>query len=172
MCVLADQCGTRTTAYTLRAHPRTYLDGPGGVIDTGVKDPDGSGPMVAPKAVSGNPAWEGMNTQASFWLGNFPPANVNNQDNYSTGANADTFALIWYSDNSQTAYHDAALYLLNNVDQFLSTLCYESVTGPNGCSDDAYYLSSYGPIYWYQEWMLAFELMYNEMTPDATSDVR
>ena len=148
------------TSYTLKGHPRTWIDGPGGVIDTGIKYNSG----LAPKALVSNPAWEGMNTRAAFWMSGFTYNDENYQQYYTTGEIAAEFAMIWYSDNTQTAYHDAALAMLNNVDQYVSTLCNESQNGCYPQDSLGYSIGSYGAIYWFREWMLAYELMRGQMT--------
>jgi Heparinase II C-terminal domain len=151
-------------SYLLKAHPRTYFDGPGGVIDSGIKDPDGTGPRLALKATPGNPAWQGLLTRASFWYKTYPYKDFNNQQDYSTGQYAAGFAMAWYSDNSQTAYHDAALYMLNNIEKYLPSFCDENNNGCYFADATGYSIGSYGAVYWFQEWMFTYELMRGEMT--------
>jgi hypothetical protein len=155
------------TTYTLYNHPRTFFDGPGGVIDTGIKDASGSCSPCAPKAVSGNPAWEGLLTRTSSWYTTYPYTTATNQQDYYSGQQAAEFAMAWYSDNTKTQYLTAALYLLNNIDQFVSTICDET---SNGCYQDSDSIgeawTSYGPVFYMQEWMMAYELVQSRMTTD------
>jgi hypothetical protein len=105
------------SAYTLKGHPRTLIDGPGGVIDSRIKDPDGAGPLKAPKAVATNPAWVALGSAVSAALPNYQA--LVNRYPQRTGVSVMQFAAYWYGDNSQTSAHDAALYMLNNIELYV-----------------------------------------------------
>ena len=149
------------TTYTLKGHPRTLIDGPGGVIDTAIKDPDGTGPMTAPKANSGNPAWVALGNSVTAPLTNYQ-TNANRW-NYRSGVQVLQFASYWYGDNSHTSARTAALYMLNNIEQYIPLVCVETVTScvNNG---NGYGLTSYGISSWMPNWILAYELMRGQMT--------
>src|ERR1019366_4893135 len=149
------------TTYTLKGHPRTRIDGPGGVIDTAIKDPDGTGPMTAPKANSGNPAWVALGNSVTAPLTNYQ-TNANRW-NYRSGVQVLQFASYWYGDNSHTSARTAALYMLNNIEQYIPLVCVETVTScvNNG---NGYGLTSYGISSWMPNWILAYELMRGQMT--------
>ena len=148
-------------SYTTSPHPRTLLDGPGGAIDSGIKDPDGPGPSKARKAVATNPAWVALTNSVNVEL----PAYQAEANRYGQryGTSALDFAIYWYADNSQTAAHDAALYMLNHIEYYVPFICVESMFS---CTNDhtGYGITSYGLSYWLPDWILAYELMRGEMT--------
>jgi hypothetical protein len=149
------------TPYTLKSHPRTLFDGGGGFLDSRIKDPDGGGPQVAPKAVSSNPAWVALQSSVSYYL---PSYQLDSQRyNYRDGGALLQFATYWYADNSQRAAHDAALYMLNHAEYYLPLVCVE--TQPD-CTNGGtgYGLTRYGISAWMEQWMMAYELMRGEMT--------
>jgi hypothetical protein len=150
------------TSYTVKGHPRVLFDGPGGVLDSRVKDPDGLGPLKAPKAVASNPAWVALGIAVAGALPVYA-SNAYRVSAENNGGTAMQFAAYWYGDNSQTAAHDAALYMLNNIEQFVPMVCVEATTdcvvGGTG-----YGITSYGIAYWAPNWVMAFEMMQGEMT--------
>jgi hypothetical protein len=150
------------TPYVLAPHPRTLIDGPGGAIDSRIKDPDGPGPLKSPKAVATNPAWAALTTAVAAHIGNYQ-ANPQHYS-YRDGSVPMQFAAYWYADNSQTAAHDAALYMLNHIEYYLPLVCaeatYDCTNGGTG-----YGVTSYGISYWMPGWIMAYELMRGEMTP-------
>ncbi len=149
------------TAYTFAPHPRTLIDGPGGSIDSRIKDPDGAGPLKAPKAVASNPAWVALGTAVASHISNYQ-SNAQHFA-YRDGSVPMQFATYWYADNSQTAAHDAALYMLNHIEYYLPLVCVEStVDCTNGGT--GYGVTSYGIAYWTPNWIMAYELMRGEMT--------
>ena len=157
--------------YTLTGHPRVYFDGPSGVITTGIKDPDGAGSAVAPKAAAGNPPWMAIQSRAPFFLNNYPYSNKNNIAYYIGGQQAAMFAMYWYSDNTQTAYHDAALYMLNHIEQYFPLICDETqATDCIAGGGTGYYVGSYGMVFWLPQWIFAYELMRGEMTAQQQTD--
>lgn len=150
--------------YQLTGHPRVFFDGPSGAITTGIKDPDGKGKKTAPKAVSTNPPWVAVQTRAQVWATYYPWSDLNQVNNYKGGAQAAMFAAYWYSDNSQTAYHDAALSMLNHIEQYFPLFCDETQQDCVSDGGTGYYVGSYGVIFWLPQWLYAYELMRGEMT--------
>jgi len=150
------------TRYTLQSHPRTLFDGASGFLNSRIRDPDGSGPLKSPKAVASNPAWVAL-TNAVGW--NIVDYQADSKRyTLRDGTAIMQFAAYWYADNSQTAAHNAALYMLNNIETYLPLLCLESQpecdNGGNG-----YGITTYGISSWMQSWIMAYELMRSEMTP-------
>jgi hypothetical protein len=147
--------------YQLKGHPRTLIDGPGGVLDSRIKDPDGPGPLTAPKAVASNPAWVALGTGVRGALTGYQaaPSRYWERD----GTQVIQFAAYWYGDNSQTAAHDAALDMLNHIEYYLPLLCVET---SRECDEGGtgYGVTSYGLSYWIPNWIMAYELMRGEMT--------
>ena len=153
------------TSYALRPHPIVYFDGAGGVIDKGIKDPDGTGPMVAPKANGANVPWIGLKARAAYFNSNFPYNNPNYIDRYWTGQVASMWATYWYSDNSQTTYLNNVLDMLNHFENYAIWPCDESQTYDcNAGGGTGYAIGTYGVVYWLQEWIAAFELVRSQMT--------
>lgn len=161
------------TSYTLYNHPRTFLDGPGGTLDTLVNSAYGSG-GVATNAVSSNPAWEGLLNKASNWFSNYNYTDPNQQvSNYGSGGQAALAAMICYSYPSTTVtvpvvgsqtYCTIALYMLNNIELYVPLLCNNTVDGCGDQNDIGYgYGDSYGAVFYNEEWILAYELMYSQM---------
>ncbi len=144
--------------YTLQPHPRVFLNA---ALNARVAYSGG----LAPKAVAGNPAWVGVGTRAAAVYSSFGnPASTHDHDSsYTDGQAVALFAMYYYSDNSQTTFQAAALYLLNNMQQYVSLVCNtgvkDCVNGGNG-----YWNGSYGPAYYMQNWILAYELMRPSMT--------
>jgi len=157
-------------SYILKDHPRVFFDGPAGTLTGSVKDPDGAGSLVAPKAVSSNAPWQSLLNRSAFWNSTYPYNNPNNVTDYSGGQQAAEFAMRWYSDNSQTAYHDAALYMLTHIEQFYPMFCDEGQVDCIAAGGTGYYVGSYGLIYWNQQWIFAYELMRGEMTAQQRQD--
>jgi hypothetical protein len=98
--------------YTLTAHPRLFLDGPGGTITTRLADPDGAGAGVAPQATDANPAFVALKVQVRDCRA--APTYCSNRSERSTTVLL--LALDWYMDNSQTDSLAAAIWNLNNVE--------------------------------------------------------
>jgi len=144
--------------YTLQPHPRVFLNS---ALNTRVAYANGS---VAPKAVSTNPAWEAVAAQAADYYSSAPYNNLNYASTYQDGSVAALYAQYWYSDHSQTQYLMAALYLLNNIQQYVPFVCIEStfdcVNGGYG-----YWAGAYGPSFWMPNWIYAYELVRSQMTP-------
>lgn len=153
------------TSYNLVAPPNTLFDGPSGTITTSIKDPDGAGPLTAPKAIMANPAWAAMISKANYWNTSYPYTNRNYIDYYRTGDIAAQFAMIWYSDNSQTTYRAAALDMLNHLEDYYQLFCDETKGDCLTSGGLGYYVGSYGVIYWNHQWIMAYELLRGEMTP-------
>jgi hypothetical protein len=144
--------------YTLQPHPRAFLNS---ALNTRVAY-SGS---VAPKALSSNPTWVGLGARATALYAQYgDPSSTHNYDStYQDGSIAAEYAMYYYSDNSQTTYQAAALYLLNNIQQYVPLICDEAI---EGClnSHTGYDVTSYGPAYWMENWILAYELMRPSMT--------
>lgn len=144
--------------YTLQPHPRVFLNS---AINSRVAYNGG----LAPKATSSNPAWSALTTRAAHYYNSYgSPGSSHNFDTaYQDGTVAALYAQYWYSDNSQTTYLNAALYLLNNMQQYVSLVCNEGVkdcvNGGNG-----YWNGSYGPAYYMPNWIYAYELVRSQMT--------
>ena len=146
------------TVYTLKSPPVIYFDGAGGVIDTGIKYNGGN----APKAVSTNPPWVGLTTSVTFLMANYPYTNPDNIDLWQSGNIAAEVAAQCYSDNDSPNC-TAALYLVNNIEQFFPYYCNEAQTDCVSNGTTGYSTSYYG-VYYVAEWIYAFELMQGQMT--------
>jgi hypothetical protein len=103
--------------YTLQSHPRVLLDGAAGTITARVKDPDGAGPLVAPQALDGDPAFEGLKSQVRECVAS--PDYCSGR--YERSTTLLLMALDWYMDNSQTDSLAAAKYTLNNVETWVQS---------------------------------------------------
>src|SRR4051794_10768144 len=156
--------------HRLNPHPRVFFDGPSGTITSSVRDPDGTGPAVAAKANTGNPTWASLINRSNFWKGfgayNDPAFTID----HTGGQQVALYAMRWYSDNSQTAYRTAALYMLNHIEQYYPTICDETMSNCIWAGGTGYYVTSYGVIYWNQQWLFAYELMRGEMTEQERRD--
>lgn len=147
----------RGQTYNLKDHPRVWFDGPGGAADLSNKF--NVGPPA--KATLTNPGWKGLTSNVTALLSSYPYSAPANWRLYFDGSAAATLALHWYSDNSQTASHDAALYLLNHIEKYYQMPCDE--TNGRNCNYP-YSPTSYGMVFYAADWTLAYELMRSEMT--------
>ena len=103
-----------SVSYNLGAHPRVFFDS-GGAVTTAIKDPDGAGPLVAPRAVDSNPAYVAMKAYIRTCVASDPPCDlITNFGAFADGI--ELAALDWYMDNSQTNSLRAAKYWINNVE--------------------------------------------------------
>jgi hypothetical protein len=148
-------------SYTLQPHPRVFFNRS---IQSRIQDPDGAGIGVAAKAIKSNPPWEGTE-----WIvnGNNLSAqynDVNYQNGYRGGVEAAAAAVSWYSDNTQIRAQNIALYMLNNVEQYVPLLCDETQVECVLNGGTGYGVTSYGAAYWLPNWIFAYELMRGQMT--------
>jgi hypothetical protein len=153
------------TTYTLKDFPRMLWDGPGGSITVRVKDPDGAGPLTAPKATADNPAWVALGNTVAAAIGSYQ----SDRSQKRAGDQALAFAQYWYSDNYRTAARDAALYMLHHIESYVPFVCLET-QDQCGINNGGYSILSYGPAYWLPNWMAAYNLMRSEMTPQERRD--
>lgn len=145
---------TLDKAYTLIPHPRVFIDGASGAF--AASNAYNSG--LPAKATSSNYAWTAVGNIETVYAAN-PYTNPASVVYYYDGKAAANYAIECYSANTNCA---DALYLLNNIEKFYQMYCDETLTGEN--CNYAYAPTSYGPVYYYPEWMFAFELMYSQMT--------
>jgi hypothetical protein len=145
--------------YTFTGHPRWLLDGPDGPITARSKDPDGMGPLVAPKAVAGNLAWKVLVDAAHTIL-----ATGYDHIGWSyAGDTAQLFATICFADNSQTSYCNAAQDMIDHMEAYVPFgVCVESQP-KCGVGIGDYGITSYGG-YWITGWTAAFTLMREMLT--------
>ena len=141
-------------SYTLKAHPRTFMDGPSGTFVTSNAYSSG----LPSKVTAGNNAWGGM-LQFNTTLDSVPYSSPANIGWYENGEAAASYAMEWYSDNTKTAYLTNALYLLNHAEQFFPLMCDET-----GLVDCNYNLTSYSMVYYINDWLFAYELVRSQMT--------
>lgn len=100
-------------SYTYVDHPRIYLDGSAGTLTSAVKDPDGAGPLVAPKATDSEPAFVALKAKIRSCVSSSPPTcNLSVSGQYVVAL----AALDWYMDNSQANSLAAAKYWVNNAE--------------------------------------------------------
>lgn len=152
--------------YNLNAHPRVILDGPSGANTIAVT---GSTGVLAPRATVGNVPWQSLIARSDSWK----MTDYSNPDNtlyFQGGQQAAMYAMRWYSDRSQTAFHDAALDMLNNIEKFYPLPCDEATVDCYAAGGLGYGATSYGWVYWNEEWLFAFELMRGEMTTQQQTD--
>jgi hypothetical protein len=107
---------------TLRStRPRIFLPASGPILERS-KDPDGSGPQVAPVVTENGPAWQRIISRLSNYItpgcdGATPALcpneeNTINRDEYAYRAFA--AAYVWFADNNQTGYLNLAKYIINH----------------------------------------------------------
>jgi hypothetical protein len=107
---------------TLRStRPRIFLPASGSILERS-KDPDGSGPQVAPVVTENGSAWQRMISRLSSYItsgcdGATPALcpkeeNTINRDEYAYRAFA--AAYVWFADNSRTGYLNLAKYIINH----------------------------------------------------------
>jgi len=126
---LAGKVGT----YTLRSdRPRIFLPGSGDLL-TRSKDPDGSGPQVAPVATENDIPWQRIiSTYAPYITPGCDGSTRELCPNEETvldkgdasgiqGWAAVAAAYAWFADNSKTGYLNLARYLINNVERAMIT---------------------------------------------------
>lgn len=104
---------TLVRATTLVAHPRGLLDGPGGTITTRALDPDGTGPLKAPSAVTGFVPWDAISTYNSSYVAS--PLSAASLAAVDTTEPMLPIGLAWYSNQQDTARRDAVLAWMNNI---------------------------------------------------------
>lgn len=166
ICLLGFSATAQTTVtlngstYTLKSPPFIYFDGSGGVIDTGVKYNSG----LPPKAISGNPPWVGLVSENAAINSSHPYTNLNYIDLYEGGYFTASMAMQCYSDATQTAYCNAALDMLNHIEQYFPIFCDENQNDCVSQGTTGYYTTEYGIVYWMHEWIFAYELMQSQMT--------
>jgi len=152
--------------YTLKAHPRVWLDGPDGAVTSSVRDPDGAGPQRAQKATG--LAWEMLQKRLELLE---PRAATDLGGRYAMLA-----ALAWFMDNNGklrdgSPYREEALKQLRNVQDVW--------VGLGGCDKSVAYCgttdvppgthSGYmGNVLGY--WSVAYTLMRSELTPGERHD--
>ena len=145
---------TLDKAYTLIPHPRVFIDGASGAF--AASNAYNSG--LPAKATSSNPAWVSVQSVTTTYA-SYPYTNPAWIVYYYDGKAAANYAIQCYSSNTHCS---DALYMLNNIERFYPMYCDETLTGEN--CNWAYAPTSYGPVYYYPEWFLAWELMYSQMT--------
>ncbi len=146
------------TSYTMQPHPRVFFN-----AALFARSCSTSG--LAAKAVSTNPAYVGLAARAASELATYgQPSSTHNYDStYNDGSLAADYAAWFCADPSQTAAQTAALYLLNNVQQYVPLICNEAIANCIN-SHTGYDVTSYGPAYWMPNWILTYELMRPSMT--------
>ena len=152
--------------YTMKGHPRIWLDGPDGPITSGVRDPDGSGPQRAPKA--SGPLWETLKARLELLQ---PRAATDLGGRYAMLA-----ALAWFMDNNGTLqngspYRTEALNQIRNVhDVWVGLGGCDKAVSFCGTTDipPGTHASYMGNVLSY--WAMAYTLMRSEMTPDERRD--
>lgn len=116
LAVVASRAGATTVTiaghpYELGPHPRVLFDGPAGTIVARLKDPDGSGPRVAPQATTANPAYSALIAQVRSCVAATPAC--------TPSPLAETVALTaldWFMDNSQQRSLTAAKGWLAHIE--------------------------------------------------------
>jgi hypothetical protein len=143
--------------YSFTGQPRWLLDGPTGPITARSKDPDGPGPLVAPKATLDNIAWK-----ATLDVANIILSQGYNQLGWTySGDTVQVFATVCFADNSQTASCNAAKDMIDHVEGYVPFgVCVES---QEKCGVGDYGVTSYGNI-WVSGWTAAFALMHDQLT--------
>ena len=153
-------------SFTLKQHPRVWLDGPNGPITQSVRDPDGIGPLKSPKA--SGPLWDALQARLE---------NLKERESVDLGGKVALLAALgWFMDRNATyadgrSYRNVALNQLRNV--------HDVWVGLGGCdkassacgSTDIYpgtHTSYMGNILGY--WALAYSLMRSEMTTTERKD--
>ena len=144
--------------YVLQPHPRVFFNS---AINTRIAY-RGSAP--APKAMETNPPWVG--TQWIVERNDLKTHynNVNSENAYRGGIEAAAAAIEWYSDHRQTAAGLIALYMLNNIEQYVPFLCDEKQIDCVLNGGTGYGITSFGVAYWLPNWVFAYELMRGQMT--------
>ena len=104
--------------YSYTANPRIWLDGPTGAITTSLKDPDGPGGDIAPKAKAKFRAYDALTNLIrphvkSCTSPQGPCADPGNDRRELFAALA---ALDWYMDNSQTKSWNYAAWQLDHIE--------------------------------------------------------
>jgi len=113
--------------YTLReTRPRILLPGSGPILERS-KDPDGSGPQVAPVAEENGPAWQNLVNYftSNGWItsgcdGATPELCPNEEAHLGNshtllGWAPFAAAYVWYADNGKTGHLNLARYYLNHA---------------------------------------------------------
>src|SRR5581483_9277873 len=86
---------------------------------------------------------------------------LSQRDNLKDGNVALNAALVWYSDNSQAAAHDMAIWLIDHLDSFVPLMCRQGVSA---CGQSNYGAESYGATYWMMNWAQAYSVLQPELT--------
>lgn len=115
--------------YELRTtRPRVFLPGSGPLLERS-KDPDGSGPQVAPVVVENDYPWQAMLNKYAGRItpgcdGRTPSLCPNEESTLDMGDGsgrwgyaAHAAAYIWFADNSRTGYLNLARYLINHMER-------------------------------------------------------
>jgi List-Bact-rpt repeat protein len=148
------------TSYTMQPHPRVFFNA---ALNTRIAYSGG----LAPKAVSSNPAWVATAAQTSGCAVHPDPSTTHNYDSsYTSGNIVALYATRWYSDNTQTQCLTYAEYLINNMQQYVSLVCADSVSSNQDCvhGGNGYWNGSYGPAYYMTPWIEAYELIRSQLT--------
>lgn len=103
------------TDYSTNPDPIVWLDGASGNLTASVRDPDGGGRLVAPKATSGNVPWNAALAYTSRFTSNYSTG----VSRFSNGLVDHMAAQIWYADNSQTTYLAMAKELINRFNEVM-----------------------------------------------------
>lgn len=150
------------TAYNYVGHPRLMLDGPSGPLTTAIKDPDGSGAQVAPKASPTNPPYAAMIAKIRPLVASYPPSAQPVGDEWSVDILL--AALDWFSDNSQTNSLNAAIYWLDHVEltQGPYQFACDQMDGNSKCGVGSW---ADWPSYSIAQVAQAYSLVRSQMTP-------
>lgn len=125
----ASGLGGKVVTLTLRSmRPRILLPGSGALLERS-KDPDGSGPEVAPVVTENGPAWQRiMNTvNPSPGCDGITPALCPNEEARVAGASSQSdpayyavaAAYAWFADNSKTGHLNYARYMINHMHRYV-----------------------------------------------------
>ena len=136
----------RATAYTMKSHPRMYLDGPGGAITASISDTGPTG-----RANAANIPFTALKNAGTQW------GTAWGDDR--SGSRAAGNALIWLA-NGDTAARANALASLANITQVLGTPACDETS--RGCAASGSNVGDY-PLEFMEIFSLAYSIMHDQM---------
>jgi hypothetical protein len=144
----------------LQPHPRVQFN-----ASIAARSLSASGP--APKAVSGNPPYYGMTTQAAAIAANADcTTNFNFANFCQDGQVVMTIATAWGADQNgpnATNYLRMATYMITHMNFYVGYQCSTSVLDCMATSEGNDQ-TSYGTAYWMSRWISAYEIIRGTLT--------